>query len=123
LALYGKVSPDDYEKLDVVYRTKEEVRTMLVATLQAEREKIYQEGQADGEAVGLVKGQRQTLLLLLQHRYQLSEAEQAELVEQLAKIIETHSLTALTNHGLQTTNFEEFKSYLLKYLPTDSDTG
>ena len=128
LALYGKVSPEDYEKLDYVYRTKEEVQTMLVATLQEERQKVYQQGQTageavgivKGEAVGLVKGQRQTLLLLLQYRYQLSEAEQANLAEQLAKITEAHSLTALTNHGLQAASFAEFKSYLLGYLPTDS---
>ena len=101
---------------------------MLVATLQEERQKVYQQGQTageavgivKGEAVGLVKGQRQTLLLLLQYRYQLSEAEQANLAEQLAKITEAHSLTALTNHGLQAASFAEFKSYLLGYLPTDS---
>lgn len=124
LALYGKVSPEDYEKLDYVYRTKEEVQTMLVSTLQEERQKVYQAGEAvgivKGEAAGLVKGQRQTLLLLLQYRYQLSEAEQANLAEQLAKITEAHSLTALTNHGLQAASFAEFKTYLLKYLPTDS---
>ena len=117
---------------------------MLVSTLQEERQKVYQQGQADGEAVGivkgeavgivkgeavgivkgevvgLVKGQRQTLLLLLQYRYQLSEAEQTNLAEQLAKITEAQSLTALTNHGLQAASFEEFKTYLLGYLPTDS---
>jgi hypothetical protein len=60
LALYGKVSPEDYEKLDTVYRTKEEVQTMLVATLEQERKKIYQQGKdvglTEGEAAGLAKG-------------------------------------------------------------------
>ena len=90
---------------------------MLVATLAQERQKIYQQG----EAVGLMKGQRQTLLQLLQFRFQLSEEEQTKLAQHLAKITEVQSLTALTNHGLQAASFEEFKSHLLKYLPPDSD--
>lgn len=68
LALYGKVSPDDYAQLDTVYRTKEEVRTMLVATLEQERKKIYQAGQTEGRAEGRAEGaqaQRQTLLQFL----------------------------------------------------------
>jgi predicted transposase/invertase (TIGR01784 family) len=117
LALYGKVSPEDYEKLDYVYRTREEVRTMLVATLQEERQKIYQQG----EASGVVKGQRHTLLQLLQYRFQLNEAEQTQLIEQLAKITEAQSLTILTNYGLQATSVEEFNSHLQKYLPKESD--
>jgi hypothetical protein len=120
LALYSKVSPEDYEKLDYVYRTKEEVRTMLVATLHEERQKIYQQGQADGEAVGVAKGQRQTLLQLLYHRFHLSETEQAQITEQLAKVTEVEFLTALINHGLQAASFEEFKTQMRKYLPTDS---
>ena len=39
LALHGKVSPADYAQLDYVYRTKEEVRTMLITTLDQERKK------------------------------------------------------------------------------------
>ncbi|MFN8487558.1 MAG: Rpn family recombination-promoting nuclease/putative transposase [Caldilineaceae bacterium] len=123
LALYGKVSPEDYEKLDYVYRTKEEVQTMLVATLREERKKAYQDGEAagliKGEAAGLVKGLRQTLLKLLQHRFQLNEAAQLKLAEQLTKISEVQVLSALTDHGLQVASFEEFETHLLKYLPTD----
>lgn len=115
LALYGKVSPDDYEKLDTVYRTKEEVQTMLVATLREERKKAYQ----DGEAAGIVKGLRQTLLKLLQHRFGLNEAAQLKLAEQLTKISEMQTLNALTDHGLQVESFEEFATQLGKYLPPD----
>jgi predicted transposase/invertase (TIGR01784 family) len=116
LALYGKVSPEDYEKLDYVYRSREEVRTMLVATLEQERKKIYQQGKD----AGLMEGQRQTLLQLLQYRFQLSETEQASLAKQLGTIIEAQSLTTLTNHGLQAASFTEFNNHLLKYLPQDS---
>jgi hypothetical protein len=125
LALYGKVSPEDYEKLDYVYRTKAEVQTMLVATLEQERKKIYQQGKdaglVEGEVAGVAKGQQQTLLQLLQFRFHLREEEQVNLAEQLAKITEVQALTALTDIGLQTATIEEFRSYLLKYLPIDSD--
>ena len=123
LALYGKVSPEDYAKLDYVYRTKEEVRTMLVATLEQERKKIYQQGKdagvAEGEAAGLAKGLRQTLLKLLQHRFGLNETAQLTLAEQLTKISELQTLNVLTDHGLQAATFEEFATQLHKYLPTD----
>lgn len=118
LVLYGKVSPEDYATLDTVYRTKEEVHTMLVATLEQERKKIYQQGKD----AGLVEGQRQTLLQLLQFRFQLNEEEQMKLAQQLATIVEAPSLTALTNHGLQTARFDEFETHLLKYLLPNSHT-
>lgn len=110
---------------------------MLVATLQEERQKIYRQGQADGEAagivigeaagiakgeaVGIIKGQRQTLLQLLQHRFQLNETEQANLVEQLAKITEAPALTTLIDRALQTTSITEFNNQLVKYLPKASE--
>jgi len=68
VALYGKESPDDYAQLDTVYRAKEEVRTMLVTTLEQERKKIYQAGQTEGLAEG-AQAQRQTLLQFLQWRF------------------------------------------------------
>jgi hypothetical protein len=37
LVWYGKISSDDYGQLDYIYRTKEEVQTMLAATLEQER--------------------------------------------------------------------------------------
>jgi len=123
LALYGKVSPEDYEKLDHVYRTKEEVRTMLVATLEQERKKIFQQGKAagvvEGKAAGVVEGQRQTLLQLLQHRFQLSETDIGQMTEQLGQITESQALTALTNHALQATTVAEFQVHLQTSLPTE----
>jgi len=123
LAEHGKVSSEDYAELDHVYRTSEEVRTMLAATLERERKNIYQqgrtEGRAEGEEVGLVKGQRQTLLQLLQFRFQLSEEEQTKLTQQLGKINEGQTLTALTNDSLQAASLAEFQTHLIKYLPPD----
>jgi hypothetical protein len=129
LALYGRVSPEAYEKLDTVYRTKEEVRTMLVATLEQERKKIYQqgktvgltEGRAEGEATGLAKGveaQRRTLLQLTHWRFHTSDEEQAKIAQQLAQIHSLQQLTELTDIFLQVTALDEFTKRVATYLPS-----
>jgi len=124
LALYGKVSPDDYAKLDTVYRTKEEVQTMLVATLEQERKKIYQQGKdaglTEGKAAGLAKGaeaQRQTLLQFVHWRFQTTDAEQAKLAQQLAQINDLQQLTQLSELFLQATTLGEFTQRIAAYLP------
>jgi len=124
LALYGKVSPDDYAQLDTVYRTKEEVRTMLVATLEQERKKIYQAGQTEGRAEGRAEGaqaQRQTLLQFLQWRFQPAAAEQTQLAQQLAQINDLAQLTALTNVVLQVATLAEFTAKLMPSLPAQKN--
>jgi hypothetical protein len=52
LAVAGKVSPEDYAALDYVYRDKEEVRSMLMKTLEEERKSVYLQGKAEGKAGG-----------------------------------------------------------------------
>ncbi|MCC6790008.1 MAG: Rpn family recombination-promoting nuclease/putative transposase [Hyphomonadaceae bacterium] len=121
LALYGKVSPDDYATLDTVYRTKEEVQTMLVATLEQERQKIYRKGQAEGEASGLAKGveaQRQTLLQFIHWRFQTSEEEQKQVTEQLAQINDLQQLTQLSELFLQAATLDEFTKQVAAFLPS-----
>ena len=87
---------------------------MLVTALAQERKKIFQQG----EDAGVIKGQRQTLLQLLQYRFQLNEAAMAQMAEQLAQITAVDTLTALTNHALQATTVEEFQLHLHSHLPT-----
>ena len=134
LALYGKVSADDYAQLDYVYRTKEEVRTMLIATLDQERKKIYEQGKAaglvegeatglaKGEAVGLAKGrleaQCQTLERLLPFRFEVTETEQHQLVQQLRQLQDLPALEALVNLLLsKTASLADFVTLLTKSLP------
>jgi len=116
LALYGKVSPEDYEKLDYVYRTKEEVQTMLVATLEQEREKVYQQGKE----AGVAEGQRQTLLRFVHWRFQTTDAEQAKLAQQLAQINDVQQLTELSELFLQAASLDEFAKWTVTYLPSDN---
>jgi hypothetical protein len=119
LAMYGKVSPADYAALDHVYRTKEEVRSMLVATLERERRSIYQEGlvagREEGREEGLVAGreegveaQQQVLVKLLQWRFALSAQEQANLAQQIAAIADLPRLTGLVDLALAAGSVQDF---------------
>lgn len=49
LALHGRIPPGDYQALEHVYQTKEEVQTMLITALQREREESYQKGRLEGK--------------------------------------------------------------------------
>jgi uncharacterized protein YqgQ len=124
LALYGKVLPEDYGQLDYVYRTKEEVQTMLAATLEQKRKKVYQagwkagkeEGKEEGKKEGRVETQRQTIDQLLQFRFELAEAEQGQYAQQVAKIQEVTHLDALVNALLNKgTTLEDFTELATKY--------
>jgi hypothetical protein len=136
LALYGKVSPEDYGKLDYVYRTKGEVQTMLTATLEEERKKIYLQGEAaglakgeaaglaKGEAAGLAKGrvetQQQMIGQLLRFRFELAETEQIEFVNQVALIQELQHLDELVDILLnKTATLVDFVALLQAYLPVE----
>ena len=114
LALYGKVSPEDYEKLDYIYHTKAEVQTMLVATLEQERKKIYQQGKE----AGLAEGQQQTLLRFVHWRFQTTDAEQAKIAQQLAQINDLQQLTELSEIFLRVATLDEFTKLVATYLPS-----
>lgn len=112
LALYGKISPEDYGQLDYIYRTKEEVQTMLTATLEQERKKIYQAGRKEGRV--------ETIGQLLQFRFDLTEGELAKYTQQVARIQELQHLGELVNILLnKSTALEDFTKLLTQYLPVD----
>ena len=118
LALYGKVSPDDYEKLDYIYRTKEEVRTMLVATLEQERKKIYQQGEDAGVVKGQMATQRQTIGQLLQFRFDLVGAELHYFTQQVANVQELQQLDELVDVLLnKAATLADFTAALVEYQP------
>ena len=56
LAVHGRLESDDYESLESIYRTEEEVKTMLVTALEREREQIFQNGLREGEQKGKQEG-------------------------------------------------------------------
>ncbi|MEM7130701.1 MAG: hypothetical protein AAF702_30530 [Chloroflexota bacterium] len=113
LAVHGKVSPEDYEKLDYVYRTKEEVQTMLMEALAEEKRKIYEQGEAigitKGEAIGRMENQREMIGQLLAFRFELDEAEQENLTQQVADIDKLELLDALVDTLLdKEATFDDF---------------
>ena len=56
LAFHGRLESDDYESLESIYRTEEEVKTMLVTALERERERFFQNGLREGEQKGKQEG-------------------------------------------------------------------
>jgi predicted transposase/invertase (TIGR01784 family) len=57
LAEHQRIDPSDYQELERVYHTVEEVRTMLVTSLDREREQIRQEALKIGEQKGRQEGE------------------------------------------------------------------
>jgi predicted transposase/invertase (TIGR01784 family) len=68
LALRGKKSFDDYQELEYVYQSKEEVKTMLETTLQQYGNTFF------------VKGKIEMLILLLEQRFGNLSEKQKEMI-------------------------------------------
>lgn len=117
LAMHGKVPPTDYARLDYVYRTKEEVHTMLVEALAQERKSIYKAGVAEGEVKGEVKGQQETLLKFIAWRFHPTDAESTQVAELLGQIIDPQQLSFLTDQCLQVPTLADFRAVLTEMLP------
>ena len=87
LAFHGRLESDDYESLESIYRTEEEVKTMLVTALERERERFFQNGLREGEQKGKQEG--------------LLEGEQKGRIEtakaMLAKGMEMTLISEITN--------------------------
>ncbi len=56
LAFHGRIESEDYQSLEYIYRTEEEVKTMLVTALERERERFFQNGLREGEQKGKQEG-------------------------------------------------------------------
>ena len=58
LAFHGRIESSDYQSLEYIYRTEEEVKTMLVTALERERERFFQNGLREGKQEGLREGEQ-----------------------------------------------------------------
>ena len=123
-------------ELDTIYRTKEEVDTMLAKSLERERQKQrregYMEGRSEGRSEGHAEGhaegradgervaQRKMILQLLQWRFDLTETEQMKFAQQLAELDNTQQLTELINGLLrEELLLDEFAAQLAAGLTND----
>ena len=82
---------EDYESLESIYRTEEEVKTILVTALERERERFFQNGLREGEQKGRTEGKQEGL----------REGEQKGRIEtakaMLAKGMEMTLISEITN--------------------------
>ena len=95
LAFHGRLESGDYQSLESIYRTEEEVKTMLVTALERERQQIFQNGLREGEQKGKQKG------LLEGEQKGRIEGEQKGRIEtakvMLAKGMEMTLISEITN--------------------------
>ena len=61
LSAHGWIRPEDYESLEYIYQTEEEVKTMLATALQKDREQMFQNGLREGEQKGRIEGKQEGL--------------------------------------------------------------
>ena len=91
LAFHGRLESGDYQSLESIYRTEEEVKTMLVTALEKERERFFQNGLREGEQKGrietakvmLAKGMETTLISEITN---LPEAQLLRLKDSLSSV-------------------------------------
>lgn len=117
LAYHGRIDPVDFERMEAHYRTREEMKSMLVKALEQERDTLRQEGYDLGKKDGVI-AQRQTLLRFLEWRFSPSAAEQALYAAQLEQINELEHLIQLVDQVLTLPTLAEFAKTLHTYLPT-----
>lgn len=89
---------------------------MLVATLEQERKKVYQQGKDAGVAEG-VEAHQQTLFQFIHWRFQTSVEEQQQVAHQIAQIHSLQQLTELSEVFLQVATLNEFTKRVATYLP------
>ena len=56
LSEHGIIEEVDYQSLEQIYSTKEEVSTMLIKALEREREETFQQGKIEGKLEGKIEG-------------------------------------------------------------------
>ena len=96
LAFHGRLESDDYESLESIYRTEEEVKTMLVTALERERQQIFQNGLREGKQEGKQEGR-------IEEKIETAKA-------MLAKGMEMTLISEITN--LPETQLAELKNAL-----------
>ncbi|MEM7533933.1 MAG: hypothetical protein AAF639_17250 [Chloroflexota bacterium] len=103
-----KISREDYDKLDKVYREAEEVKTMLEATIVTYKQKLYDEGIEKGrvtQARGYIRG-------LVQYCYQLTGRQLEQVLDDIKWIDSIDELNELINTCLDGKPFDAFRSLL-----------
>ncbi|MFN8491098.1 MAG: hypothetical protein U0350_26115 [Caldilineaceae bacterium] len=114
-----------YAPTGELFDPREEIMEKLASVEQSWGERLRAEGRVEGRAEGIEAGkieiQQQTLLRLLQWRFQLTTTEQETYRHWLGQINDLQKLMALLDHLLIAQTVTEFTAYLLSCLPTAMD--
>lgn len=107
-----------YAPTGELFDPREEIMEKLATVEQTWGERL----RAEGVEAGKIELQQQTLLRLLQWRFQLTPAEQETYAHWLGQINDLQKLMALLDHLLTAQTVTEFTSYLRAQLPNAADT-
>lgn len=134
LATHGKIDPIDFARMEAHYRTREEMKSMLIKALEQERDTLRQEGYDLGKKEGIdlgkkegidlgkkegkLEAQRQILRHLLQRRFSPSVEEYAQYAAQLERIHNLEHLLKLVDQLLTLPTLAEFAEALRAHWPT-----
>ena len=59
LAFHGRLESEDFQSMEHIYRSEEEVKTMLVTALERERQQFFQNGLREGKQEGRIEGMQE----------------------------------------------------------------
>jgi predicted transposase/invertase (TIGR01784 family) len=68
LAVHGRITQEDYGAFEEVYRSTEEVKSMLLSALAREKERFYQEGLEQG----IEQGRKEIILAMYARGFDLA---------------------------------------------------
>ena len=69
MAVHRRIKPKDYEKMETLYKTHEEVKSMLVTALEKERKELIEKGRIEGVNKGVEKEKIKTALKMVQEGF------------------------------------------------------
>ena len=87
----GRIDPEDYQSMEYIYRSREEVKTMLATTLQEERQRFFQNGLLEGKLEGKIETAKTMLdmgleLSVISEATKLPESQILELRDELSSM-------------------------------------
>ena len=112
LWVHGRISEEDYGKLDEVYHSTQEVETMLEVAAAKQKQAIFEQGQ--------VVFAREHLMHLLKMLQKLPEEELENIQEKLEQIDSAYTMAELLNVYLIGGGYEAFQAFLDETLAESS---
>ncbi|MEM7539934.1 MAG: Rpn family recombination-promoting nuclease/putative transposase, partial [Chloroflexota bacterium] len=116
LWVHGRISEEEYGKLDEVYHSTQEVETMLEVAAAKQKQAILEQGKE----IGRIEQSRKHLLRVLSSFYKLPEQELTIIQEELEQVDSEYTLAELINLCLDGGGYEAFRASLDEILDESS---